>query len=77
MVPKGKDGSYKLFIVTNKFNNNSTINSSQEENNLVAYLYAINKEKDAFFEQRIGALDQKVVYSTLHGAYKKALQKTL
>jgi len=73
---KGKDGSYEPFIVANKFNDN-TISSSQEENNLVTYLCAINKEKNDLLEQRMGVLDQKVMYGTLHGAYKKALQKAL
>ena len=73
---KGKDGSYEPFIVADKFNDN-TISSSQEENNLVTYLCAINKEKNDLLEQRMGVLDQKVMYGTLHGAYKKALQKAL
>ncbi|GES96474.1 protein FAR1-related sequence 11-like isoform X1 [Rhizophagus clarus] len=52
---KEKDGSYKPFIVADKFNN----------------------EKDDLLEQRMGTLDQKIMYGTLHGMYKKALQKAL
>jgi len=73
---KGKDGSHEQFIVADKFND-STISSSQEENNLVTYLCAIDKERDDLLEQRMSTLDQKVMYGTLHGVYKKALQKAL
>jgi len=76
MVPKRKGWFTQPFIVADKFNDN-TISSTQKENNLVAYLCAINKEKDDLLEQRMGVLDQKVMYGTLHGAYKKALQKAL
>ncbi|GBB96794.1 hypothetical protein RclHR1_28360002 [Rhizophagus clarus] len=73
---KGKDGSYEPFIVADKFNN-GTINPLQEENNLIPYLCAIDKEKDDLLEQRMCTLDQKVMYGTLYGMYKKALQKAL
>jgi hypothetical protein len=65
---KGKNGLHKPFIIADKFNN-SIISSSHEVNNLIAYLCAIDKEKDNLIEQRMGILDQKVIYSTLYKIY--------
>ena len=47
----------------------------QESN--INYLCAIDKEKEDSLEHRMKLLDEKVMYGTLHGTYKKALQKAL
>ncbi|EXX55807.1 hypothetical protein RirG_221900 [Rhizophagus irregularis DAOM 197198w] len=50
-------------------------NAIQENN--VGYLCAIDKEKEDLLEHRMNLLDEKIMYDTLHGTYKKALQKAL
>src|SRR5437764_11377990 len=72
---KGKDASHKPFIVADKFHDSSLTNMTQESN--ISYLCAIDKEKEDSLEYRIKLLDEKVMYGTLHGTYKKALQKAL
>lgn len=70
---KDKDASHEPFIVADKFHHDNAVNSLQN----VTYLCAIDKEKNDFLEQRMNVLDQKKMYGTLHGVYKKALQKAL
>ncbi|PKY42699.1 hypothetical protein RhiirA4_486337 [Rhizophagus irregularis] len=50
-------------------------NAIQENN--VGYLCAIDKEKEDLLEHRMNLLDEKIMYGTLHGTYKKALRKAL
>ena len=69
---KDKDASHESFIVADKFRDTNTI---QESN--ITYLCAIDKEKEDLFEHRMNLLDEKIMYGTLHGTYKKALQKAL
>lgn len=52
-----------------------SINTIQENN--VIYLCAIDKEKQDFLEHQMNILDEKIIYDTLHGTYKKALRKAL
>ncbi|CAG8837527.1 8309_t:CDS:2, partial [Gigaspora margarita] len=49
----------------------------QENDKPMTYLCAIDKEKIDLTEKRTNIYEQKVLYSTLHGMYKKALQKAL
>ncbi|CAG8628394.1 20028_t:CDS:2 [Cetraspora pellucida] len=49
----------------------------QQNNKPITYLYAIDKEKIDHAKQRINILEQKALYDTLHGIYKKAIQKAL
>src|SRR4051812_27425916 len=73
---KEKDASYEPFIVADKFYDSTTgmfMNATQESN--ISYLCAIDKEKEDFLERRMNFLDEKIMYGTLHGTYKRALQK--
>ncbi|PKC63554.1 hypothetical protein RhiirA1_463608 [Rhizophagus irregularis] len=72
---KDKDASHKAFIVADKFQNGMSTNAIQENN--VGYLCAIDKEKEDLLEHRMNLLDEKIMYGTLHGTYKKALRKAL
>ena len=68
-----KDASHKPFVVADKFREGST-DEIQESN--VSYLCAINKETEDL-EKQMNLLDEKMMYGTLHGTYKKALKKAL
>ncbi|CAB4421031.1 unnamed protein product [Rhizophagus irregularis] len=72
---KDKDASHEAFIVADKFQNGMSTNAIQENN--VEYLCAIDKEKEDLLEHRMNLLDEKIMYGTLHGTYKKALRKAL
>ena len=71
---KDKDASREPFIVADKFHN-STTNTVQESS--ITYICAINKERKDNLGERMNLLDQKLIYGTLHGTYKRALQKAL
>ncbi|CAG8840285.1 2596_t:CDS:2, partial [Gigaspora margarita] len=51
--------------------------SLQENDKLMTYLYAIDKEKIDLTKKQTNIYEQKVLYGTLYGMYKKALQKAL
>ena len=70
---RDKDVSYEPFIVADKFHSMSTTNASFTG----GYIYAINKEKMDLSEHWMNVLDEKIMYGTLHGIYKKALKKAL
>ncbi|CAB5391400.1 unnamed protein product [Rhizophagus irregularis] len=72
---KDKDVSHEAFIVADKFQNGMSTNAIQENN--VGYLCTIDKEKEDLLEHRMNLLDEKIMYGTLHGTYKKALRKAL
>ncbi|CAB4483214.1 unnamed protein product [Rhizophagus irregularis] len=72
---KDKDASHEAFIVADKFQNGMSTNAIQENN--VGYLCAIDKEKEDLLEHWMNLLDEKIMYGTLHGTYKKALRKAL
>ena len=72
---KDKDASHEPFVVADKFHDNTSTNAIQENN--ISYLSAIDKEKEDLLDRRMNLLDEKVMYSTLHGTYKRALQKAL
>ena len=74
---KNKDTSYEPFIVADKFHNGTSTNILQESNVNIAYLCAIDKEKEDLLGQRMNLLDEKIMYGTLHETYKKALHKAL
>jgi len=67
--------SHKLFIVADKFHDNISTNAIQENN--ISYLSAIDKEKEDLLDHWMNLLDEKMMYGTLHGTYKRALQKAL
>ena len=69
-----EDASREPFIVAEKFRDGRSTDEIQESN--VSYLCVINKETGDL-EQRMNLLDQKIMYGTLHGTYKKALRKAL
>ena len=58
-----------------KFSKGDSTNEIQESN--VAYLCIIDKEKEDLLDQQMNLLDERIMYGTLHGIYKKALQKAL
>ncbi|RIA96243.1 hypothetical protein C1645_733438 [Glomus cerebriforme] len=58
-----------------QFCNSISINVIQEIG--VGYLYVIDKEKKDFLNWHMNFLDEKLMYSTLYGTYKRALQKAL
>ena len=72
---KDKDASHEPFVVADKFHDNTSTNAIQENN--ISYLSAIDKEKEDLLDRRMNLLDEKVMYGTLHGTYKRALQKAL
>lgn len=72
---KDKDASHEPFIVADKFHDGASTNATQEIN--VVYLSAIDKEREDSLDRRMNLLDEKLMYGTLHGTYKKALQKAL
>ncbi|CAG8832972.1 23160_t:CDS:2, partial [Gigaspora margarita] len=75
---KDKNASFEPFVIADKYhNNNETYNIQQENDKLMTYLCAIDKEKIDLTEKRTNIYEQKVLYGTLHGMYKKALQKAL
>jgi len=70
-----KDASYEKFIIADKFRDSISINTVQEID--VGYLCTIDKEKEDSLNQRMNLLEEKSMYGTLHGTYKRALQKAL
>ncbi|CAB4411949.1 unnamed protein product [Rhizophagus irregularis] len=64
-----------LMVIRKGFQNGMSTNAIQENN--VGYLCAIDKEKEDLLEHRMNLLDEKIMYGTLHGTYKKALRKAL
>lgn len=72
---EGKNVSYEQFIVADKFHDSISINVIQEIG--VGYLCAIDKEKEDSLNCRMNLLDEKLMYGTLHGTYKRALRKAL
>src|SRR3984957_15199758 len=70
-----KDASYEQFIIADKFRDSVFINAMQGID--VGYLCVIDKEKEDFLNQRMNIFDEKLMYGTLHGTYKKALRKAL
>ncbi|CAB4397827.1 unnamed protein product [Rhizophagus irregularis] len=72
IIQKGivcKDALREPFIIADKFHEGNTTNKIQESN--VIYLCAVNKEKDDQLGRWMNILDEKIMYSTLHGIYKK------
>src|SRR4051794_5574634 len=72
---ENKDASHEQFIVADKFRDSISINAIQEIG--VGYLCIIDKEKEDSLNQRMNLLDEKIMYGTLHGTYKRALRKAL
>ena len=72
---KDKDASHEPFVVADKFHDNTSTNAIQENN--ISYLSAIDKEKEDLLDRWMNLLDEKMIYGTLHGTYKRALQKAL
>src|SRR5207247_2131331 len=70
---KDKDVFYEPFIVADKFHSMSTTNTLFTG----GYICAINKEKMDLSKHRMNVLDEKIMYGTLYGIYKKALKKAL
>ncbi|CAG8668011.1 6057_t:CDS:1, partial [Scutellospora calospora] len=66
--------SDELFIVADKFHDNTS--NLLQENRSLNYLNAVVNEKSDT-EQQMNILEQKLMYRTLHGVYKVALQKAL
>ena len=46
-------------------------------NGSVSYLSNFDQTEKDIYEERLGVLEQKLIYGKLHGIYKKALQKAL
>src|SRR5439155_24881970 len=70
---EGKDLSYESFIVADKFSNIIKTTDNAVNN----HLCPIDKKKEDFLKERMNLLDERLMYSNLHGTYKKALQKAL
>ena len=70
---KDKDASHESFITADKFCDSTSV---IQENN-IAYLCVINKEKEDLLGQRMNLLNEKLMYGNLYGTYKRALQKAL
>jgi len=71
---ENKDASHEQFIVADKFTGTFT---TTENSAVINYLCAIDKERVEFLQQRMNLHDEKMTYGTIHGMYKKALQKAL
>jgi len=63
-------------LVADKFlQENKNITFSH--NRLVSYLSNFNQIEKDIYEERLGVLEQKLIYGKLYRIYKKALQKAL
>ena len=73
---KELDGSKEPFLVADKFlQENENITFSH--NGWVSYLSNFDQTGKDIYEERLGVLEQKLIYGKLHEIYKKALQKAL
>ncbi|CAG8757620.1 5572_t:CDS:2, partial [Funneliformis caledonium] len=73
---KELDGSKEPFLVADKFlQENENITSSH--NGSVLFLSNFDQTGKDIYEERLGVLEQKLIYGKLHRIYKKALQKAL
>jgi len=73
---KELDGSKEPFLVADKFLQEDE-NITFGHNGLVSYLSNFDQTGKDIYEERLGVLEQKLIYGKLHGIYKKALQKAL
>ncbi|CAG8690732.1 5504_t:CDS:2, partial [Funneliformis caledonium] len=75
-ICKELDRSKELFLVADKFlQENENITSSH--NGSVLFLSNFDQTGKNIYEERLGVLEQKLIYGKLHRIYKKALQKAL